>query len=668
MKFLKLLVLTISITVSLPALAQNRKIEKANKLFESGEFFKAIEKYKKLYSKTKGKKDKGKIAFKTGLCYRSINDPKKAISWFKRAIRSKYPDPKAVLYYADGLKKLESYEDAVVEYQRYNEMVPDDPAGKIGIESCKMSLKWLKKPSNIKVELLKSVSSRQMDYSPIVSERDDKTILFISTREGATGNKFSNASGQNFSDIFSTSVDRKGDWSEPVPVLGDINTGFDEGPFSLSDDLETIYFTRCEKKKNANSGCRIYTARKSSDMWVDVSEVILVEDSSVTVAHPAISPDGNTLYFVSDMEGGMGGKDIWKSSLSGSKWGKPVNMGKKINTPGDEMFPYVHSDGSLYFSSNYHPGMGGLDVFRYGKNKENVVALENMKAPVNSPQDDFGISFDSTGKKGFFSSTREVSGKKSDNIFGFEIPQLKFSLSGLVVDEDSDRPLDGVKVVLTGTDGSSLQTVTKSDGKFRFRLKKETDYVTVTSKNNYFTGKATETTKGLEQSKVLKMKIEMDRIRKEVAFEVQNIFYDLAKATLRPESKISLDKLVDLLELNKNLQIELGAHTDFRGSDDYNQDLSQRRAQSVVDYLIKNGIAKERLVAKGYGESVPRTIGMKLHQQYPDFPIDQVLTEEYITKLSSDDLKEQAHQINRRTEFKVLRTDFDVKAESFGNN
>lgn len=667
MKSLKILALLLSIVVSIPTLAQNKKIEKANMLFESGEFFKAIEKYKKLYSKTRNKKDKATIAFKSGMCYRAINSPKKAQSWFKRAIRGKYPDPKSVLYYADALKKIENYEEAKLQYQKYTEMVPDDNAGKIGIESCESALIWLEKPTSIKVELLKSVSSRQMDYSPTIADRDDKTIFFVSSREGATGNKFSNASGQNFSDIFTVTVDRKGEWSEPVPIDGEVNTNFDEGPMALTDDMETMYFTQCEQKKNEDAGCRIFKAKKVADSWGDISEVILVQDSSVTVAHPALSPDGQTLYFVSNMEGGQGGKDIWKATKKGNKWVTPVNLGVEINTPGDEMFPYIHSDGAIYFSSNYHKGLGGLDIFRYGKNKNDQLQLTNLKAPMNSPQDDFGITFDSTGKKGFFSSTRSISGKKSDNVYSFEMPDLKFSLKGLVVDITTNRPIEGADINFTGSDGTNLETRTNVNGKFTFKLKSETDYVAVATSNNYFTNKATETTKGLNRSTVLNVKIELEQIKKEVAFAVENINYDLDKATLKPNSLVSLDKLVDLLELNKSLIIELGAHTDYQGGDDYNTDLSQRRAQSVVNYLIASGIKKKRLVAKGYGETIPKKINSKLHTKYPDFPVGDVLTEDYIKNLKSTEQRKQANQINRRTEFKVLRTDFKIKAESFGN-
>ena len=663
-----LTLLTVLLLTTLGMAAQKRNVQKGNQLFESGEYFAAVEKYQKAFSKIKDKGTKAEVAYRLGYCYDKLNNPKKAASYYKRAVKANYSDPRAILLYANSLKQLENYEEATEQYNKYSEMVPDDPSGKNGAMSCQLALHWLTNPSPIVIANLKPVNSRDMDYAPVTVDSEGKTIYFVSTRSAAMGEKFSNASGANFSDIFAATLDRKGEWSEATPIEGDVNSIFDEGPLTLSSNGNEMYFTRCEQRKNEAAGCRIYSATKGPNGWGNVQELLVVADSSITLGHPALTPDNLTLYFASDLEGGKGGKDIWAITRSavGQNWSKPINLGDSINSPGDEMFPFVHPEGSIYFASNYHPGLGGLDIFRYGPNDKGKPELSNMQTPMNSSSDDFGICFDASGLKGYFSSSRKEEAVGSDDLYSFEIPVLEFSLEGIVVDEIKHTPLDSVTVVMTGSDGSSYEAITKANGKIRFALEKETSYLLVSSKPEYFKGKGSESTKGLKESKVLQVKIEMQPIQKEVAFEVENIFYDLDKATLRPESMVAIDKLVNLLQLNSTLIIELGAHTDFRGADDYNQRLSQRRAQSVVDYLVSKGIAAERLVARGYGETQPRTIDQKLQAKNPEFKIGDQLTEAYITQLPTDELKERAHQINRRTEFRVLRTDFDINAIKFG--
>jgi peptidoglycan-associated lipoprotein len=436
---------------------------------------------------------------------------------------------------------------------------------------------------------------------------------------------------------------------------------------TFTNDYQQIVYTHCEQKKKESAGCRIYTAYFKNNIWDKAQEMVLVQDSSVSLGHPSMTADGLTMYFASDLEGGQGGKDIWKVTRKTPTdfWSKPENLGPVVNTPGEEMFPYIHADSTLYFASNYHPGLGGLDIFHYAPNKEGVWVVTNMKNPINSAQDDFGITFDQTGLAGYFSSTRN--GKSSDDIFSFEIPVIKFSVVGIVVSEADNKPIEGATVSMTGSDGSTLEAVTGKDGKFSFALAAETSYAFISSKDDYFKGTANETTKGLTESKVLQVRIPMQLIKKEVAFEVENIFYDLDKASLRPESMVSLDKLVEFLQFNTNITIELGAHTDFRGSDKYNLDLSQRRAQSVVDYLTQKGINIKRLVAKGYGETTPRVITEKLAKLHPEFKVGDLLDMNYINALSTDAVKEEAHQINRRTEFKVLATDYKIEGVKFGN-
>ncbi len=645
--------------------SQSKKLKKIKSIYDAGEYYKAAEKYKKLYSKTKTKSAKAELAFYLGECYRKINKPRKSEVWYKRAVRYRYQNPMAVYYLADAMKMNKKYADAKVNYEKFKELVPDDKRADNGIKSCELSLEWLDNPERYIVENMKSINSKYSDYRPMFF-RDNSVMYFTSTRESSTGDKFNNNSGQYFSDIFVTMKDRKGVWSEPVPATGAINTIYDEGAPSINLDGSDMYYTSCKVIKNEAVGCKIYYSNYSGYDWSEPEILTIVPDSSVSVGQPAISPDELTLYFVSDWTGGEGGKDIWKVTRAsrGQAWGKPQNLGKLINTAGDEMFPYVSQDGTFYFASNGHIGLGGLDIFKVVKNNRGQLEVVNLRAPINSPADDFGIVIDGKKDRGYFSSTR-AGGKGNDDIYSFKLPPLVYTLKGTVRNEDTDELITYATVNLEGSDGTALVMKSRSDGTFKFKLKPETDYLLTSSKDGFLRGKASETTKGLNKS--TELIVELFMAPTDRAIEVENIFYDFSKAKLRPESMIALDKLVGTLNFNPNIVIELSAHTDFRGSDKSNMDLSQRRAQSVVDYLISKGINSKRLIPKGYGESKPRKISRKVAAKYNFLKENDVLTEDFINALTNKEDKETAHQINRRTEFKVLKIRYDETGVSFGS-
>ncbi|MDX2442788.1 MAG: OmpA family protein [Bacteroidales bacterium] len=650
--FLALLTLVLLVPVTS---AQKKKLQKATDAFDAGEYFDAIDLYKDAYAALSNKELKTETVFKVAECYRLTNEPEKAELWFKKAIGRDYPDPIAVLHYAESMKKNDKYEEAIAEFKRYKELVPDDPSGNEGITSCELAMQWMENPVGYEVVDMKYFNSRGRDYSPTYARDDYKVVYITTSRDDADGNKIHGATGQDFSDIFVTKMDRKGKWSVPVALDAKINTEFEEGTPSLDENYNTMYFTRCEVSSRKKLGCEIMVTNRTADGWDRPISLDILPDSLV-VAHPAISNDNLTLLFVSDMSGSIGGKDIWRVTRNdpAGEWGNPENLGSDINSRGNELFPYFHKDGSIYFASDGHLGMGGLDIFRATQGSGGRWNVENMRYPINSSSDDFGIVFENETERGYFSSTRQ--GKGNDNIFSFALPPLKFNITGVVVDRKTEAVIPEAKVKLIGSDGTTLENETGTNGSFKFMLKPNTDYIFLASKEGYLNSKGRETTKGQETSKDYRMSLELAAIDKPI--ELPNIFYDFGKWDLRPESMVALDRLVEVLEDNPNVTIELGSHTDNRDTESFNLQLSQRRAQSVIDYLISKGIATDRLTAKGYGESQPKVVGVKSVKLYSFLKEGNVLNDTFINSLASEEEQEIAHQMNRRTEMKVLRTDY----------
>jgi peptidoglycan-associated lipoprotein len=655
-QFLLFLLLLIFVT-SPDVTAQKRKSERAYSSFAAGEYYDAIDLFKDAYSKSK-KSDKNlrtELVFMIAECYRLTNDPKNAETWYKLAIKSSYSRPEAEFWLAESLKKNGKYPLAIDEFKKYRLVAPSDARAEQEIRSCELAVEWQRNPEAYKVEEIKDLNSKESDFSPAYARDDFSMIYFTTSREGVAGKKTHGATGQNFTDIFESRVDKKSKWSTPVPVEG-INTEFEEGTPSFSSDYKELYFTRCEAGKREKKGCIIMYTKRNGDKWSDPKNLGLLPDSLVA-AHPSISKDGLTLYFVSDLAGGFGKKDIWKVTRirPGDAWSKPVNLGPDINTAGDELFPYIREDGSLYFSSDGLIGMGGLDIFSAKPQPDGSWVVQNMKTPINSFADDFGIAFEDGNEKGIFSSTRK--GKENDDLYSFELPPLRFNVTGLVKDEKTGLAISQSVIQLIASDGSNLQAESGTGGDFKFTLKADVDYIFLASKKGYLNGKEKETTKGQDKSRDFMVTMLLTPIDRPI--ELPNILYDFDKWDLRPESMVSLDKLVETLIDNSNITIEIMSHTDTRNTEEYNMILSQKRAQSVVDYLVSKGIEIERLTAKGYGKSSTKVVDAAIAAQYPFLKAGTQLTEQFVNSLPNDEEREMAHQINRRTEFKVLRTDYE---------
>ena len=647
------------------AFSQAKDYQKGEEAFQYGEFWTAIEHYKVAYSKYSDPVKKAELIFKIGLCYKYLHESKEAELWFKKTIKVKYPDPLAVLYYADALKMNGSFEEAAIEYKNFGKLVPGDKRAEIGVKSSELAAKWKEKPTRYQVENMAFFNSKDQDFSPVYAKKDYKILYFTSNRSGSAGDAIHAVTGAGFMDLWETALDRKGKWSEPKAIEGtSINTPDDEGASSLNLKGNTLYFTRCRVDKKYILGCKIYGSTRKGLTW-DVATEIVVNGAvdSTTLGHPSISDDELSLYFSANLPGGYGSRDIWmlKRDKKNGPWNPdPVNLGPEINTPGYEAFPYIRNNGKLYFSSDYHVGMGGFDIFEATLNsKTGKYKIVNLKSPINSNADDFGIIFEGESERGFFSSSRK-GGKGGDDIYQFSLPPLQFNLSGIIKDCKTDEVVVGAKVVLKGSDGTSLEVLSEADGSYKFSLGANTDYQISCSKEKYLSGNGGESTKGLEDNKDFKVDLCMDAVREPI--ELQNIEYDLGKWDLRPESMVSLDKLVETLNNNPNIVIELGSNTDFRDTDQRNDTLSQRRAQSVVNYLIEKGIESDRLVAKGYGERNPKKVDKKLAERYSGFLKDgDILNEKFIKALSTVEEQEVCHQANRRTEFRVLREDYVSK-------
>lgn len=641
------------------ALAQSAKLARADALYKAGGYFEAIDLYKTEIDKIKDKVELSKYLFKIGNCYRLIGNARQAELWYQKAILREYPDPKVFFYCAEMLKMGEKYDEAIEQYRKYKVLAPLDKLADSGIESCELAKRWKETPSGYEVINMRGINTKFSEFNPAFASNDYSEILFTSSRKGTTGGKTSAVTGESFTDIFLTSRDVKGIWSNPKPIDENINTQHDEGAASLTADFNTLFFTRCKVSKRDKLGCQIFSAKRVEQGWLTPDEIKVASDSMI-VAHPAISVDGNTLYFSSNIAGGFGGLDIWKVTRASNseEWGEPINVGGEVNTAGNEMFPYVHPDGTLYFSSDGHPGMGGLDIFKAKAQENGAWIIENMRYPMNSPADDFGAVFEKEREAGYFSSRRQ-GGRGADDIYMFYLPPIIYNMIGKVTDDKSKTPVNQATVKLIGSDGAIVTMQTKEDGTFKFNLTPNTDYVIIASKKGFLNNKAKETTRGLTRSKDFDVPIAITSTEKPI--EIPNIFYDYNKWELRPESREALDKLVEILTDNPTVTIELASHTDSRGSQDYNYELSQKRAQSVVNYLIDKGIATDRLKAKGYAQTQPKVVDATLNARYEFLPIGSTLDQKFTDGLTSEANKEVVYQINRRTEFRVLRDDYTAK-------
>lgn len=667
-------ILFLILMIGMSSCGVNARIRKADRKYAIGEYYEASEMYRQVYRRipSKDRALRASVAFKQAESQRILNNSRAAAA-YKNAIKYHYPDSIMYLHYAQVLQYQGKYKEAIKQYDIYLEAHPQDYVAMAGKYGCTQAETWKKQASRYKIALAKEFNEkRTSNFAPAFLTEDGDALVFTSNRQERSTDKkkkirTSPVTGVATFNLYSTRKNAAGEWEDIMLCEGlyqepesqedgeQNKTGTAElGVCCFSPDGKTMYFTYSCPVNGQDLGAKIYTSTRASGEWGEGQELRLFADSSITVGHPALNAHGDTLYFVSDAPGGYGGKDIYMAILDGSNWGEIQNLGPQINTADDELFPHYRADGRLYFSSKGHPGVGGLDIF-YAVRRDSVWDLFNMGAPFNSSNDDFGITFAGTSENGFFSSNR---GQKRgyDQIYSFTLPAMEFIVEGTILDTKGEAIADAT-IRLVGDDGTNVKAQVRRDGTYRLKLNKDTRYAMLATARGYLNAQQQMSTQGLNDSHTYKYNFTLPLISKPV--KMTNIFYEFGKWTLTSNSEQGLNELVKLLNDNPNITIELAAHTDMVGNNDANKQLSLRRAQSVVDYLIQHGIKADRLTPVGYGEEKPVVVDEELHKQYTFLLKEQLLDEAFISTLPADK-QEICHSLNRRTEFRVLKTTYNL--------
>lgn len=657
MKSIYIHALLMVLTIVATSCGADAYIKKGEKNLALGEYFDAANNFKQAYTRTpsKDKAARGRLSTKLAFCYDKMNASQKAVGAYQNVLRYGVADANTHLLLGRQLLKTGAYKAAETQFKSALDSLPGNKLASEGLLSAQQAAQTKSEGSHYIVKRMDAFNSHKADYSPMFFGDDHNKLYFSSTRNEAKGDALSGITGAKPADIFVSERDDKGKWSKPEPVQGGLNTEYDEGACTFSPDQRTMYFTQCTTDPNYPRYAQVMTSARSDAAWAKATKLDISKDTLSSFAHPAVSPDGQWLYFVSDMPGGQGGQDLWRIRLTTNGLGEMENLGETINTAGNECFPTFRPNGDLYFSSDGHIGLGGLDVYVARQNAAQQWTIEHPGFPLNSNGDDFGLTFEGPYNRGFFSSNRGDA-RGWDHIYAFEYPEIVQSIKGWVYEQEGYE-LPAAQVFMVGNDGTNLKLNVLADGSFKQVVKPGVEYVMLATCKGYLNHKEELVVKPSETSHEYVLQFPLASITAPVL--IDNIFYDLDKYTLRPESKQALDELVKLLNENPNVTIELSAHCDYRGTPEYNKTLAQHRANAVVHYLIEAGIAPQRLTPMGYGKEKPKTIRKKLTERYKWLKEGDVLTEDFITKLDKEK-QEICNQLNRRTEFVVQRTTYGL--------
>ena len=657
--YIPLLCCILIVVAALTACGADKNMKKGEKYLALGEYYDAANEFRQAYQKVppQQRDKRGLVASRMALCYDKSLQTAKAIAAYRNVVRYQQDKTDDHLALAQLLMKNGSYKEAAEEFQHVLDSVPGNTLARQGLVSAKDAPAIKEMGSRYTVKKMDIFNSRRAEYSPMLFGDDYDQLYFTSTRNEAQGDELSGITGTKPADIFVAEKDDKGKWGKPEAVTGGLNTDYDEGACCFTPDGREMYLTQCTTDASYPRYAQIVKSNRSDAAWSKVAEVKLSNDTLSSFAHPAISPDGEWLYFVSDMPGGKGGLDIWRVRLTAGGFGGVENLGEPINTPGDEEFPTFRPNGDLYFSSNGHKGLGGLDIYIARVGSDHKFHLTHPGYPLNSQGDDFGMTFEGAHNQGFFSSNRG-DGRGWDHIYSFYNPEIVQTVKGWVYEMDGYE-LPAAEVYVVGDDGTNERLSVRSDGSFTKVLDEGVSYLFLATCKGFLNHKEeVHALTAPKESRDTTLQFALANISAPTL--IDNIFYDFDKATLRDSSKTALDQLVTLLNENPNVTIELSAHTDYKGSEAYNQRLSQRRAEAVVNYLIEHGIAADRLTPVGYGKQKPKTIRKKVTEKYPFLKEGDVLTEDFVKALKDEKQQEICNQLNRRTEFMVLRTTYGM--------
>jgi peptidoglycan-associated lipoprotein len=652
-KHLSLLFISFLLLSSLVSCGVNSGLSKGNKSFEFGEYNAAANRYRRVYSRIGNNAKKAEAAFRMAYSYQKIGMTTRATNAYRNAIRWNYPNDTVYLLYANALMQGGQFAEAIKNYEHYLDLHPNAYTARNGIASANKINEWKALPQMYDVRAFNlSGSRRSTDFSPIYGEKDGNMIIFSSSRDNnSIGGRASRITGTRNNDLFYIKKDKKDKWSKPAALEGEMNTVYDEGAATFAPDGRTMYFTRARMEDGISKNVEAFKTNRAGEQWSTPTRLAVFADSTMMVAHPAVSPDGLYLYFVSDRPDGIGGKDIWRADIVGDNFGSPVNLGREINTEGDEMFPTFGPDGEMYFSSSGWEGFGGLDIFK-ATLEDRHWKLQNMMLPINSSADDFGMVFLPETKNGLFSSNRN-SPRGYDKIWEFIYADNQYVVQGRVTDANTGEPLFDAVIKIVNDTGMNEKIQVERDGSYRAVVSRNANYVLLATNKGYLNDPGKFEAFYNDRRKTFTVNFEMATVIEPVV--IKNVFYAFGKWDLNDEARTSLLDLVETLNANPNITIEIGSHTDAVGSDASNLELSEERAQSVVDFLIEQGISPERLQARGYGQREPVKADINLAQQYNFIPENAILNAGFMTNLSEAQ-KDIVHQINRRTEFKVVRT------------
>ncbi|RAU84448.1 OmpA family protein [Pontibacter arcticus] len=638
-----------------PVAEAQSTLRKGNKHFENYEFALALKEYQHAIEKrTPTLQTTQRIAE----AYRLTRQSQQAEVWYGKLVNMQGSEPMNLFHFAEALRNNGKYAEAKEQYMQWSEAMPEKEAeAQQLMAACDMAIKWINSPAVAEIKPFQRVNyAEASDFGPMPF---NKGIIFTSDRGAEKADKKQKVygwTGRPYLQLFTAEQDVQGNWSSPVAMQDIVNADFHNTTASTNNDK--LYFTRTNmvlkrgpinadptswvNKKEVNeyvNRLEIYTAEKNGTEWSNIQPFAYNKVEAYSVGHPAISPDGNILYFVSDMPGGLGDTDIYYAvKKSDGTWGKPVNAGTTINTPRRESFPYVDANGKLFFASDGHAGLGGLDVFAAEGEHANWTTVKNVGFPVNSSKNDYGIMFTEAGKKGLISSNRDAE-NGTDDIYEFKMLGRPVVIAVSTAERAQNAkkrnvylPLANVRLaILQQGIKDSIVVMSDNKGQYTFKARVGDNYTTIGTKPAYLKQEAiTKVEEAAGDTIKVAMIFDRNELQKPVVLE--NIYYDLDKWAIRPDAAKELDKLVIVLKNNPAINIELSSHTDSRETKKYNQLLSERRAKAAVDYIISQGIDKARLKSKGYGET-------RLLNGCKDG-----------VRCSEED-----HQLNRRTEFKIIR-------------